>query len=132
MTQLNNNGVSACANGEERYGRFTPAHRKGKQFIQYDYRHTNGELFSTVAPTLGECRKKRDAWLKTLNELFVTDLNGSKITVEDLDKAIEQAQLMKGYRHKDRNYARMDNRLSAYWTDMYDKLTALKAKSNQQ
>ncbi|MDE6083026.1 MAG: DUF3873 domain-containing protein, partial [Muribaculaceae bacterium] len=30
---------------------------------QYDYRHTDGELFSCVAPTLTECRRKRDEWL---------------------------------------------------------------------
>lgn len=131
MTQLNNNGVSVCANGEERYEAFTPTHLKGKRFVQYDYRHTHGKLFSTLAPTLNECRKKRDNWLDTLPELFVIDLNGNKITVDDLDKAIEQAKLMKGYWHEDRNFAQTDNRLSAYWMDIYDKLTALKAQSKQ-
>ena len=29
----------------------------------YDYRHTDGELFSCVAPTLKECRQRRDEWL---------------------------------------------------------------------
>ena len=29
----------------------------------YDYRTEDGELFSVVAPTLEECRKKRDEWL---------------------------------------------------------------------
>jgi hypothetical protein len=31
----------------------------------YDFRTDNGELFSTVAPTLTECRKRRDEWLKS-------------------------------------------------------------------
>ncbi|MCB6981429.1 DUF3873 family protein, partial [Bacteroides uniformis] len=30
---------------------------------QYDYRHTDGELFSCVKPTLDECRATRDKWL---------------------------------------------------------------------
>ncbi|MDE6230970.1 MAG: DUF3873 domain-containing protein [Muribaculaceae bacterium] len=30
---------------------------------QCDYRHTDGELFSCVAPTLTECHRKRDEWL---------------------------------------------------------------------
>jgi len=28
--------------------------------------HTDGRLFSTVAPTLEKCREKRDLWLQTL------------------------------------------------------------------
>ena len=31
--------------------------------VQYDYRHTDGELFSCVKPTLDECRAARDKWL---------------------------------------------------------------------
>ena len=31
----------------------------------YDYRTEDGELFNTVAPTLAECRRKRDEWLKS-------------------------------------------------------------------
>lgn len=30
----------------------------------YDYRHTDGELFSCVAPTLEVARARRDAWLE--------------------------------------------------------------------
>lgn len=33
----------------------------------YDYRATNGDLFSTVAPTLRECRHRRDEWLRAHN-----------------------------------------------------------------
>lgn len=36
---------------------------RGTEYFQYDYRHTDGELFSTVAKTLEECRKRRDEWL---------------------------------------------------------------------
>ncbi len=37
----------------------------------YDYRHTDRELFSCVAPTLTECRRKRDEWL---NKKVATNL----------------------------------------------------------
>jgi len=33
-------------------------------YVQYDYRHTDGELFSCVRSTLEKCRKERDKWLK--------------------------------------------------------------------
>ena len=39
--------------------------RKRRTFVQYDYRHTDGELFSCVKPTLDECRRLRDEWIKT-------------------------------------------------------------------
>ncbi|MEW6623701.1 MAG: DUF3873 family protein [Bacillota bacterium] len=35
-----------------------------KKYCQYDYRANNGELFSTVAPTLELARSKRDKWLE--------------------------------------------------------------------
>lgn len=65
-TKMTVNGVSVCPTGEERHEYFTPAfaRRTKKRFCQYDYRHTDGELFSCVAPTLGECRRKRAEWLQ--------------------------------------------------------------------
>jgi hypothetical protein len=57
------NGCSVCIAGAENYTTFRPAHRPDKVFYQYDYRHTDGELFSTVAPTLEQCRGKRSKWL---------------------------------------------------------------------
>ena len=58
-------GCSLCkASGEERYEHFTlRVGRKPKKMVQYDYRHTDGELFSCVAPNLEACRKRRDEWL---------------------------------------------------------------------
>lgn len=55
------NGVSICAPGQENYECFEG--KPGKWFFQYDYRHTDGELFTVVKPTLTECRMKRDNWL---------------------------------------------------------------------
>lgn len=49
-------------NGRE-YEVFYNAYRPRRKHYQYDYRHTDGELFSCVAPTLKECRQRRDEWL---------------------------------------------------------------------
>lgn len=61
---INNNGCSVCQEGKENYTTFSFSHRPKQLFFQYDYRHTDGELFSTVAPTLEECRTRRNEWLK--------------------------------------------------------------------
>ncbi|MCC8035290.1 MAG: DUF3873 domain-containing protein [Rikenellaceae bacterium] len=60
-SKMNLHGVSVCPAGEENYEGFEA--RRGKWVIQYDYRDTDGELFSVVKPTLAECRRKRDKWL---------------------------------------------------------------------
>lgn len=75
---------------------------------------------------------KRASKITESPEIFIVDLNGHKITVTDLDKAIEQANQMKSYWHIDTNFSQLDNRLSAYWMDMYNKLTTLKARLNKQ
>ena len=63
-TRMTANGVSTTtAPGTEQYEVLYIGFRpRGKRY-QYDYRHTDGELFSCVAPTLTECRRKRDKWL---------------------------------------------------------------------
>ena len=43
--------------------KYRPVAFKGRIFYQYDYRHTDGELFSTVDKTLDECRRRRDEWV---------------------------------------------------------------------
>ena len=35
-----------------------------KNLVQYDYRATDGALFSTIAKTLEKAREKRDIWLR--------------------------------------------------------------------
>lgn len=68
-TNMTKNGVSTTtAPGQEQYERFSRRiGRKRKTYVGYDYRHTDGELFSCVAPTLAKCRKKRDTWLDIKN-----------------------------------------------------------------
>ncbi len=65
MNEMTVNGISVCPRGEERYEYFTAtlARSRRKRLCQYDYRTEDGELFSCVAPTLEECRRKRDEWL---------------------------------------------------------------------
>ena len=63
-TEMTINGVSTCTElGTEKYEKFYIGRRARKKMIQYDYRHTDGELFTTVAPTLEQCREKRNLWL---------------------------------------------------------------------
>ena len=59
------NGVSTCQTaGTERHERFQSGiGRRKRTLVQYDYRHTDGELFSCVKPTLDGCRAERDKWL---------------------------------------------------------------------
>ena len=61
MQSLNKNGVSITQTpGEEKYVKCCLGAFRGQIYFQYDYRHTDGELFSTVAKTLDECRRRRD------------------------------------------------------------------------
>ena len=49
---INVNGCSVCVAGHEKYTAFNPVHRPKQTFYQYDYKNTDGNLFSIVAPTL--------------------------------------------------------------------------------
>lgn len=48
--------------GDEQYETFERrrGQRKRKVLVQYDYRDIDGNLFSTVKPTLDECRAARE------------------------------------------------------------------------
>ena len=68
MQSLNKNGVSITqTSGEEKFVKCCLGAFRGQIYFQYDYRHTDGELFSTVAKTLAECRCKRDEWIAKKN-----------------------------------------------------------------
>lgn len=65
MKTLTINGISTTKElGQENYTTFYPSHRPMEMFYQYDYRHTDGELFSCIGRTLGICREKRNKWLQ--------------------------------------------------------------------
>lgn len=65
-TKLTANGVSTTTTpGTEEFEVIYSGYRtRRNKYYQYEYRHTNGELFSCVAGTLKECRNLRDEWLK--------------------------------------------------------------------
>ena len=67
VNSINQNGCSVCRSGEENYTTFRPVCRYGAILYQYDYRHKDGELFTTVASSLEACREKRDKWLQKKN-----------------------------------------------------------------
>lgn len=56
------NGCSTCPLGEEHFETFT---HRNHEYVQYDYRALDGELFSRVRPSLEQCRKERDEWLRS-------------------------------------------------------------------
>ncbi len=66
---INQNGCSVCEVGQENYVKCVLGAFLGKTYYQYDYRHTDGELFTTLKPTLEQCRELRDKWL---NEKGIT------------------------------------------------------------
>ena len=64
MTRMTANGVSTTTTpGTEQYEVFYIGYCPRRKQYQYDYRYTDGELFSCVAPTLSEYRRRRDEWL---------------------------------------------------------------------
>lgn len=56
--------------GEEKFVKFRLCAFGGRIFYQYDYRHTDGKLFSTVAKTLAECRRRRNEWIEKKNGII--------------------------------------------------------------
>jgi len=87
---MTKNGLSVCRSGEENYTTFRPEHRPEQLFYQFDYRDKSGDLFSTAAPTLEECRAKRDNRVQAKNykRLFPSTLkkiqDGKRLTKCDM------------------------------------------------
>ena len=73
--QTNNNKESKMlnpvnlSNGQEQYESYPHPYDKGITLYQYDYRKSNGILFSTVAHSLEKCRKRRDENIRFGNEI---------------------------------------------------------------
>lgn len=58
METLNKNGVSITQTpGEEKYIKCCLGAFRRQIYYQYDYRHTNGELFSRLAKRLEQYRR---------------------------------------------------------------------------
>lgn len=62
--------------------------------------------------------------------MYITDLNGCLIEVTDLEKAIQITADYKQYRYKDKSFSEFDKRQKDYWTDMHEKLIAIKQISD--
>ena len=58
----------------------------------------------------------------------ITDLNGCEIEVTDLKEAIKIAKRNTGYSHEDKSFSEFDKRQKAYWTDIHEKLAAIKKR----
>ncbi|MNE10041.1 hypothetical protein D3C80_1027380 [compost metagenome] len=61
----------------------------------------------------------------------VTDLNGCEIEVTNLKEAIRIAKRNTGYSHEDKSFSDFNKRQNAYWTDIYEKLTAIKKRLDE-
>ena len=94
---INNNGCSVCEAGKENDTTFRLSPRFKQTFYQYDYRHTDGELFSTVAPTLEECRNRRGEWLMKKNEKYKLFVGLKKLG--EFDSILEAKQYANNSRY---------------------------------
>jgi hypothetical protein len=56
------NGCSTTEVGQEQWEYFY-SYLTGFYRVQYDYRSTDGKLFSCIAKDLDQAREKRDKWL---------------------------------------------------------------------
>jgi hypothetical protein len=94
-------GCSACPVGKESFESFYSRTAK-KNLVQYDYRHTDGELFTCVTNSLESARTKRNLWLeKKANSVLgmylpelstkdiceeITDLKHDLAVIEEFEK----------------------------------------------
>ncbi len=69
VESITDNGISTTTElGQEQYVQCVLGAFRGKIYYQYDYRDMDNELFSTLAETLEECRKRRNEWLNKKNQ----------------------------------------------------------------
>ena len=58
--------------------------------------------------------------------MTIKDINGNIVQVTDLDRALQQADDFRKYKHTDNKHISFDREQKAYWEDMYKKLKQLK------
>jgi hypothetical protein len=88
-------GVSTCNPGKEKFEKAT-SHKK-LVYLAYEYRHTDGQLFTTAAPNLFTARDRRDKWLKKLRGSKAIASNSAKDLMQQACEEIKQLT-------QDRNY----------------------------
>lgn len=65
MTRLPKKGITTpLSEGLEHYMEFIFFDSPSESFCQYDDMDVDGKLFFCMKPTLEECRKARDKWIK--------------------------------------------------------------------
>lgn len=64
--------------------------------------------------------------LKLFIFMYINDINGERIEVTDLEKAISQASMFSSMKHEDAKFNKRDNELRIYWEDILVKLNELK------
>jgi hypothetical protein len=57
------NGCSVCPIASENFEHFW-SEISNREMVQYDFRDTDGQLFSCIAPTLTEARNRRIKWIE--------------------------------------------------------------------
>jgi hypothetical protein len=118
VNSINQNGCSVCKAGEENYTTFRQTNRYDTVFYQYDYRHKDGELFSTVGQTWDRCREKRDKWLQKKN--FV------RLFPSTLQKIQDKKRLTKSEMGFQIGHIKPYHPISLYW-DSYKREEVVKA-----
>ena len=98
VTRMTENGVSTCrAAGTEQFEKFqTGFGRRKRTLVQYDYRASDGELFSCVAPTLEDAAagamhgyRKRKERRPAMNDGYETLIITFSELIEVLDGRFE-------------------------------------------
>ena len=65
-------GCSTCRIGSEQWEEYYSSIYL-QTMIQYDYRHTDGELFSCTAKSLDKARAKRNLWFKRHRNIVIVE-----------------------------------------------------------
>lgn len=58
--------------------------------------------------------------------MYITDLNGQQLEIDNLQLAIMQADDYRHYRRLDPQYKAADDKRQAYWEDIYQQLLTLR------
>jgi hypothetical protein len=73
-------GCSTCPVGEERFEWYPGRVGVGSvRLLQYDYRTPGGELFSCVAVSLDNARRRLDRWLEDRADRIQAVVNEAKV-----------------------------------------------------
>lgn len=68
--------------------------------------------------------------LQDSREITVTDLEGKEKKITDLEQAIAMTAEFMDYGHEDKSFGAFDEKMHRYWTDLHDKLIAIKNSIN--